>query len=172
MTPFWKWQFQKWFWNQCEPVQNRRTSVSQTGGCPVSQSIPQGSVAGLLTHAAVWKSTHLWSLFVGPFCVGSADAHFLQDWGHLSKYSSKNTTKSQSKVKLQCHVGICAYLSHFKSNMYNSAVKTSGLVISIALETVSLLHLLSAGDVQKLIWLVVCSTDKCKKYSQSTVNFF
>jgi len=48
--------------------------------------------------------------------------------------------------------------------MYNLAVKPFVLVAPVALETVSLLQFLSDGDVPKLIWLAVRSTDKCKKY--------
>ncbi|KAM6328593.1 protein prenyltransferase alpha subunit repeat-containing protein 1 isoform 2-T2 [Alca torda] len=44
-----------WFWNRCEPVQNRKTSVLQTGGCQAFQSIPHASIAILLTHAAAWR---------------------------------------------------------------------------------------------------------------------
>lgn len=48
-----------WFWNQCEPVQNRTTSVLHTRGCQSLQSIPHWTIAIPLTWAALWKFTHV-----------------------------------------------------------------------------------------------------------------
>lgn len=82
----------------------------------------------------------------GPFCVRSADAHFLQHWGHLSKILIWkyywNATRSQTRVKFKSHVGTFAYLSHFKSSMCNLAVKVFVLVTPMALETLGLLNFL------------------------------
>lgn len=38
----------------CELVQDRRTPVSHTEGCPAFQAVPRSLIAILCTHAASW----------------------------------------------------------------------------------------------------------------------
>lgn len=49
--------------------------------------------------------------------------------------------------------------------MYYLIGKTFVSVKPIVTETFSLLHFLSADDVQKLILLAMCSIEKCKKHT-------